>query len=241
MNAAMCRERAANVRLKSAYPRLLINLAATVLAILAIAIIFIRLEPFDDRGLHNLLSAEECQLPCFMGIRPNITTATQAYDLLQQQGLVSKWIEPPHPLEQIGDDSGFGLLRWRWSHKRPTPLSDVDGSLVYNRKTGLIITFGPMGTHLSLGEALIILGQPLLGYMSGSYNDRGGPIFTHVIGYSQPQVSLVSSIQCPMTVRELWAAPVALQIAPTDDQTTRFTPYPAHIQAILGYAAYTFC
>jgi len=44
-----------------------------------------------------------------------------------------------------------------------------------------------------------------------------------------------------MTPRQLWDAPAMLQLGPTDDQNARLTPYPAHIQAILGYAADAFC
>jgi len=44
-----------------------------------------------------------------------------------------------------------------------------------------------------------------------------------------------------MNIRQLWDSPVTLHIAPTADQTARFTPYPARIQPFLAYASYNFC
>jgi hypothetical protein len=204
--------------------------------ILAAVVTLIHSRPFDDAGFQALIFANTCSSACFAGIQPGVTTFDEARDLLETHPFVSQWLEP---VQQA--DAPFGLLRWSWSSKRPALLTGTDASLTYDRKTGVVMTFGDMQTRLTTGELLVMLGQPDLGYMSGGYNDRGGPTFLHVIGYSQYQLNFVSAIQCPMTVRALWAAPATLQIAPTGDQTTRFAPYPAHIQAILGYAAYTFC
>jgi hypothetical protein len=225
------------MRLRLAVPRLLIKLIMITGLILAAVVTLIHTRPFDDAGFQALIFANTCSSACFAGIQPGVTTLTEARDLLEKHHLVSQWIEPT----QQQAEPTIGVLRWRWSSSRPQLLTGTDANLTYDRKTGVVMTFSEMQTRLTTGELLVMLGQPGLGYMSGGYNDRGGPIFTHVVGYSQYQLNLISAIQCPMTVHELWAAPASLQIAPTSDQTARFAPYPAHIQAILGYAAYTFC
>jgi hypothetical protein len=222
---------------KSAFPRLIITLIVTISLLLAVVVTLIHSQPFDDGGFQALIFADNCSSSCLLGIQPGVTTITEARNLLEKHHLVSEWIEPVN--QQA--DPNFALLHWRWSNNRPALLTGTNASLIYDRKTGLVITFGEMQTRLPLGEILVMLGQPRLGYISGGFNDRDGAILTHVVDYTRHQLNLISTVQCPMTVRGLWDAPVALQIAPTSDQTARFTAYPAHIQAILGYAAGAFC
>ncbi len=241
MIAPVCRESIAKVYAHYPFPRAAFKCAVVVLLPLMLIVTLIHTRPFSDGGLHDFLFEGECSLPCFMGIRPGITTAEQAYELLQQEGLVSDWIEPPHPLEQIGDDAGFGLLRWHWSKKRPALLTSTDASLVYNRRTGYVITFGSMGTRLSLGEAFILLGQPSMGFLTAAYNDRSRPTFTHVASYPQWHFNLVNNIPCPMTMSQLWQSSVTLELANTIGENSRFTIYPVRVQPLLSIAASNFC
>lgn len=154
---------------------------------------------------------------------------------------VAQWIEPLQPLNQQTNGNDVGTLKWRWSINRPQLLTGTDASLTYDRKTGLVTSFGEMSTRLTLGNWFILLGQPSMGFMSGGYNDRDGSIFTHAAGYPQQGLNLMSTIQCPMSLRQLWDAPVILQLAPTADQSARFTMYPTSIRMILGFAASGFC
>jgi hypothetical protein len=215
--------------------RFYLRYSLILLILLMIILPIICLQPFDDGGLHATLFSDTCSTACLVGIQAGVTTATQARDLLEKQGLVYEWIETQ------ADNPALGQLRWRWNMNRPALFTGTDASLTYDRKTGVVITFGEMGTRLSLGQMLILLGQPSVGFMSGGYNDRDGSTFIHSVGYPQWQLNLTSAIHCPMTLRQLWDAPVTLQLAPTTDQNERFTTYPAHVQAILGYAANFFC
>lgn len=228
-------------RMKPALLRLYMRLTSGLLLLLSITLVLIRAQPFEYSGLSSLMITDNCLQPCFMGIHPGITTANEARAILDQRGLVSQWIDLPQPAEQSGDAASSGVLRWHWSIKRPALFTGVEANLVYNRKTGIVMTFGLMSTRLSLGNLLVELGQPAIGFMNASVNDRDRPIFTHVAGYPQWHLNLVSNIQCPMSLRQLWDAPVTLELANTIGEHSRFTTYPQHIQPILRKAASVYC
>ncbi|MEP6986100.1 MAG: hypothetical protein ABI970_10905 [Chloroflexota bacterium] len=229
------------MRSRLAFPRFVIKPTIILLLLLAVVVSLIHSQPFDDQGLDTLLFADDCPSTCFVGIQAGMTTAAQARDLLEKRGFVAQWIEPLQPLDPQTDSAGVGTLKWRWSSNRPELLTGTDASLTYDLKSGLVMNFGEMGTRLTLGNWFILLGQPSMGFMSGGYNDRDGSIFTHAAGYPQRGLNLISTIQCPMSLRQLWDAPVTLQLAPTAEQSARFTQYPSSIQMILGFAASGFC
>lgn len=220
------------------FPRLLISLVGIITLVFIIALFLIHNQPFDDGGFHEAIFTKGCSTACLLGIQPGITTVEQARDRLEKGGYVYEWTEP---LKSAQSSNAVGRLRWRWSNKRPVFLTGTDASLTYNVKSGVVTTFEALTTRLTFGQILIQLGQPNVGYLSAGYNDRDGAIFTSAIGYPQWKMSLVSVIQCPMTIQTLWNAPVTLQIAPTAEQTARFVAYPIHVEAILGYAYNAFC
>jgi len=221
--------------------RLIIRPIILVWLLLASITLLIRLQPFDDGGLRALFITDNCSSPCFLGIQPGITTALEARDLLEKRGLINQWIEPLQPIDQQDEDVSFASLRWRWSINRPALLTSMEANLVYDRKTGLVMSIGSMGTRLSLGNLLVDLGQPSVGYMTLTINDRDRPTFTHVAGYPRWHFNLVSNIQCPMTVKQLWETPVTLEITDTSGENSRLISYPSRIQIIMDLAASGFC
>jgi hypothetical protein len=231
----------AMTRMKPVLLWLYVRLTGGLLVLLSIILLLIHAQPFENSGLPDLMLADDCAQPCFMGIHPGITTVVEARNALDQRSLVSQWIELPLPVDQTGDTASSGVLRWRWSINRPALFTGLEANLLYNRKSGIVMTFGSMGTRLSLGNLLIELGQPAIGFLNAGINDRDRPIFTHVAGYPQWNFNLVSTIQCPMSLRQLWDAPVTLELTNTIAEHSRFVPYPEHIQPILRRAAIGYC
>ncbi len=213
----------------------------SVFLLFAGLVILIHAQPFDDGGLRTLIMPIDCSAPCFIGIQPGVTTVVEARDLLEKQHLIASWIEPLSLADQSSDDPNFGLLRWRWSDQRPAVLTGMDASLLYDKNSGLVVTFGGMSTRTSLATLLIELGQPTMGYMSGGINDRDRPTFTYGAAYPELHFDVVSYIQCPMTLRQLWEAPITIQIANAIGENSRFTMYPTRLQPLLASAASFFC
>ncbi len=75
----------------------------------------IRARPYDDSELHAILvPSDGCALPCFMGIRPGITTVQEAYDLLERH----PWVD--HVKQHIWfSGPNNNLFSWTWSGQQP--------------------------------------------------------------------------------------------------------------------------
>src|ERR1051326_7856151 len=48
----------------------------------------IRAQPYRDHELGALLTPDNCQMPCFMGIQPGVTTGIEARNILEASGWV---------------------------------------------------------------------------------------------------------------------------------------------------------
>src|SRR5215468_1742980 len=64
------------------YTRLMVIL----LVLFATVPILAHAQPYDDHDLRKLLLPEGCPAPCFMGIRPGVTTTDEAVKLLEKSG-----------------------------------------------------------------------------------------------------------------------------------------------------------
>lgn len=220
--------------------RPLLRWMTTTFALISGAVLLIHSQPFDDGGMRDLLFAPHFPVPCFLSILPGVTTVEAAEAQLEAQGLITGWIERPQDTIST-DEVGAGLLRWQWSHARPDILTATQGSLVYNLRSRKVITFGRMETHLPLWVFLVTLGEPTVGFMSGGYNDRDRPVFTHVASYPTWRFNLVSYVSCPMTLRQLWDSQVSIEISNTIGENSRFTLYPNRVKPIMQRAASYFC
>lgn len=213
---------------------------AVTFALLASSVLLIHNQPLNDGGMRDLLFAANCPAPCFLGILPGVTTIEAAQEQLERQGFVGEWIKQPQdtlPRDQVGVD----LLRWQWSYRRPAPLTATQGSLVYDLSSRQVTTFGRIETQLPLWLMLVSLGEPDMGFMSGGYNDRGSPVFRHVAAYPQWRFNLVSTVSCPMTLRQLWESVVSIEISNTVGENSRFTLYPQRVEPTMQRTAEYFC
>jgi hypothetical protein len=82
--------------------RTYLRLALVIAAMCAAAVLFIRAQPYDDGGLRALLTPPTgCPVPCFLGIRPGVTTPEDALAILRAAGFDSAalhaWSHPDRP------------------------------------------------------------------------------------------------------------------------------------------------
>src|SRR5678816_3271580 len=66
--------------------RFYLRLTFLPVLVLTVATLLIHTQPYDDRELRQVLLPEGCPAPCFLGIRPGVTTGDDAIKLLQQSG-----------------------------------------------------------------------------------------------------------------------------------------------------------
>src|SRR5262245_8953098 len=90
-----------------------------LLILFLIPAFLIRAQPYDDHELRDLLMPDNCEMPCFMGIRPDVTTMDDALKLLRGSRWVSKMI-----ITKV-KNGRIERLRWTWNNLAPA---------IYNRK-----------------------------------------------------------------------------------------------------------
>ncbi len=129
------------------YPRL----ASVSLLLFATLLILIHAQPYDDHGLRQDVSADACSLPCFMGIRPGLTTVDEAYQLLSS----SVWVTDMS--KQVLNDL-YGTITWTWSAQKPAWIADHSKGQVLIRDR--VVSTMVINTRLQLGDTRLLLGLP---------------------------------------------------------------------------------
>src|SRR4051794_14092484 len=91
----------------------LIRLAILLIVLFTAVLLLIHAQPYDDHELRQLLLPEGCPAPCFMGIRPGVTTMDEALELLKKSG----WIEIESSYSISGRDTS--TLRFAFNGNQP--------------------------------------------------------------------------------------------------------------------------
>lgn len=102
--------------------RFYLRLTLIPIALFTALLLIIHAQPYDDHELRELLFPEGCPAPCFMGIRPGVTTMEEARTRLEASG----WTRDFHFASGInltGTDT-FVSLTWQWNDNR-SPLLDA--------------------------------------------------------------------------------------------------------------------
>ncbi len=109
-------------------PRIVLKMMLWMIPLLTTAMVAIRVRPYDDPDLTRLLTPEDCSAPCFLGIQPGITTASEAVDLLENHRWVG-YVEPHY----IAPGSGVhlrGFVYWDWKPDAPIWFRSNDDTML---------------------------------------------------------------------------------------------------------------
>jgi hypothetical protein len=135
--------------------RFYVRLVIAPVLLLASIMGLIRTQPYDERKPIAVLVPVTCRTPCFMGIRPGVTTIDQAILLLKQNDWVRQVIAMPNEIHpnQVG---------WLWSENAPDYLEKgkdyFDGQLFLS--TDRKVSGIGFDTTLKMGDIPPILGNP---------------------------------------------------------------------------------
>ncbi len=107
----------------------------------------IRARPYDDSELHAILvPSDGCALPCFMGIRPGLTSRQEAIAILRAHPWVG---ETSMESAQLAMTSA---ITWRWSGLQPSFINGSSGGELRtagNMVTAIYVTLAiPFGDFL---------------------------------------------------------------------------------------------
>lgn len=134
--------------------RFYLRLILIPIALFTLVLLIIRALPHDDHALRELLLPEGCPAPCFMGIRPGITTMDEAVALLEANSWVGH-IEK----EAYGPNN---TVIWTWNDRVPGQIIPEGGGRIWipqNSEQQLVdsITISSLS---QLGELYALLGRP---------------------------------------------------------------------------------
>ncbi len=156
-------------------PRIYLRLTLIPLALFTAALLLIRAQPYDDHELRELLLPEGCPAPCFMGIRPGITTVDDAIKILEASGWVSE-------IDNKKFENNSGFILWNWRYEKPSWIrEELRGGIYINDKVVHAII---IQSEFLLGETRLILGLPDMDFV-GPPQDPSEKNFIYEAYYTQ--------------------------------------------------------
>lgn len=138
--------------------RIIFKLMLALLISLMTAVALVRAIPYEDVGLQAILTPPEgCESPCFMGIRPGVTTIDEAVAILRDHAWVDSVL-----VFQLPSTRQIRAARWTWSGQQPSLINASDasapsfGSLESSRG---VVTQIRVPTVLSAGDVMLLWGR----------------------------------------------------------------------------------
>lgn len=191
----------------------LLRWMALLVSLLLMPVLLIRARPYDDSQLRALLTPPDgCPAPCFMGIRPGISSADEAFAILRDHA----WVDSDG--EDYAESLRTYLARsapfsrravdWRWRAVSSPVLVSAPGRL---NMAGEQVESVLLRTSLRWGDVLLALGDPGDRWFIAS-NSRFGPRYTYVVWYADYHLRVEMDDHCPL--RDLYRQPVLLVVRP---------------------------
>ncbi|MAS36693.1 MAG: hypothetical protein CL610_22000 [Anaerolineaceae bacterium] len=173
--------------------RLTIKLALLVILLMTAPIALIRLQPYDDSELRAFLNPPEgCPAPCFMGIRPRVTSIDEAVRLLEAHS----WVQSV-TVDYIYLDAMTRYpvqVYWEWSGQQPSLINDAG-----NRELWLFsrdVVSIDVDTGIAMGELILAMGKPDNEHVDYSL-DEAGCSFVYNGWYQPLDLTVVATGSCP--------------------------------------------
>lgn len=171
---------------------LYLRLAFIPLALFTAILFLIRIQPYDDHELRQLLLPDGCPAPCFMGIRPGVTTMEEAFAILKSNQWVGEIRQRTGSIEWTWSDASPRIVDQRYSayvqHSNMPPEQCCVGSLKFN-------------SQFTLGDLYLLLGRPT------RTNLVRGPTSAYAlvsISYLDQKMRLFTRVNCPLSKLQFW-------------------------------------
>jgi hypothetical protein len=131
--------------------------ALLLTAVSAALLLLIRAQPVDDWRLEQFFGQDTCaSMPCWQGIRPGVTPAADAVDILKKH----PWVGQVSDVNAVSYGSDAGLVNWSWSSRYPfttQPNTAQQGIMIVR---GKIVEQLYITTDIPLGAFWLTLGHP---------------------------------------------------------------------------------
>ena len=195
--------------------RNVMRLALFGVVLCSVVLVLIRAHPYDDREVRKLLLSDDCTSPCFLGIRPGVTTLHEAINLLR----ISQWVQT-ETISYSEADYGGGAV-WSWNRQAAPALSNKQSSLISRLDNGVqLVDLLYISTTIPIGDIYLTLGAT-------SYTGTGDTGMPHeayvALFYLEQGISIWSNVSCPIQNHTLWIEPVDVQLRHDLKQFRHFT------------------
>lgn len=193
---------------------LILTLIPTVL--FTVMLLVIRTQPYDDHQLRQLLLPEGCPPPCFIGIRPGITTVEQALALLRQNDGVQ--IIKVDPTEVNGSASQITRISWSWNTASPqrSPFIDTQKSGVINVSDGKVYGID-IETSVQLGDYWLVENAPKAYNLRTIATSDSGNLLMVLLIDGQSGTILKGTKPCPYFSSRLWQMKMSISFRTVQD------------------------
>jgi hypothetical protein len=162
--------------------------------LLALPVLLIRAQPYDSGELRAFLTPPQgCPAPCFMGIRPRITSVEYAIRLLQEH----EWVQSLNNahVDTFRTHRYPAQVAWQWSG-RQSSLIDPDGIRELRVFSGTIVSVD-LDTRIAVGDLKLGLGQPdTENFVQRMVASRCS--FAYTAWYQQFDLTIISTGTCPL-------------------------------------------
>jgi hypothetical protein len=181
----------------------LLRASAFLTLLFAACIGLIRAQPYDDSHLRAFLTPPDgCPMPCFMGIRPGVTTMGEARDILEAH----EWVED---VTMRFDATGLpSEILWTWSDTAPEFADERNAAHLLLRNNTVYNMY--LFTDIHAGSIRLLLSKP-----EHTSIRLAGPTLSLRFDFGYPALSLVAVgiVPCPVQVNHLWQASVDLRLS----------------------------
>ncbi len=183
--------------------RFYLILAAPFLILFGIVTLLIRAQPYDDHELRALLTPPDCEMPCFLGVRPGVTSYESALDTLDAQGTVG-WVTTSTYYYIYGAGK---IIQWSWDGSEASILKAdwSDHPALMQEQGGVIIEID-IPTNITLGDLWLILGKPL----ESEVNQVADMTLQGDHLYPKLGLATEGQIRCPLSLDGFWKTPQTL-------------------------------
>lgn len=171
-----------------------LKLSLILFVLFAIPLLLIRARAYEGQDMQALFAPEDCPLPCFMGIRPGVTTVEDALTILEASGRV----------ENVQVDWELGFVNWDWKGVPPAGVNGAGLSYIsFVQDTVSIISLSVLFQY---GDFFMRTPEFLNTWpMTMGITPRPGDT-TLTLWFEKPEFTLRFTISC----RRLWQSSVVV-------------------------------
>lgn len=171
-----------------------------VTSVLTVTMALIHAQPYANPDVRAIVSDPTCDSPCWAGIVPGVTSASEAIAILEA-----------HPwIDQVQES--VGKISFWWNGQQPAILDDTGRAFHGRLEIRLIegierVASIVLATRAAFGDVQLELGQPdalTLYAIAGDDDTRAGVV--HVGEYVARGISIFNLLNCPLEVTDFWHA-----------------------------------